>query len=110
MELITREQFALLLLNGSACDTSSKQDAKPVIKLQNQTDSETWLIASVDPNDPDTAYCLYTSNSGTSELKNISIEELTNYQHPVSGKKIERDVNWRPEKSLKEYYSEIQNN
>ena len=110
MELITREQFTLLLLNGAAYTADPDENAKPVIKLQSPSESETWLIASVNPNDPDIAYCLHTSSSGTPELKNISIEELTNYQHPVSDKKIERDISWRPEKSLKEYFFEMKNN
>ena len=110
MELITREQFALLLLNGATYDADSDENTKPVIKLINPADSETWLIVSVNPDDPDTAYCLNISSTGLPELKNISIEKLSNYQHPVSGKKIERDISWRADKSIKEYYIEAQNN
>ena len=109
MELITREQFALLLLNGAAYDADSDENAKPVIKLINPAESETWLIVSVNPDDPDTAHCLYISGVGLPELKNISIEEMVNYQHPDSGEKIVRDMDWTADKTLNEYYVEAQN-
>jgi hypothetical protein len=108
MELITREQFALLLLNGANNEIDSKENLQPVIKLSNPASSETWLVASVNPDDPDKAYCLYNSGEGLQEYKNISIENVVNYQGTFSDKKVERVENWIPSKSLAEYFTEAQ--
>ena len=105
MELITREQFALLLLNGEAYNADPDFDPNPIVKLFNPVGSATWLIASVDPNNPDTAYGLCDLGMGCPELGSVSIEELSNLKGPLN-LGIERDLHWRANKTLGEYATE----
>ena len=84
MELITREQFALLLLNGEAQKADPDDfDPKPVVKLFNPVGAGTWLLTSVDPQDPDIAYGLCDLGMQSPELGTVSIEELSNFKGPL---------------------------
>ena len=103
MELITRAQFAQLLLNGEAQVADPDNfDPKPVIKLFNPVGAGTWLLASVDPQYPDIAYGLCDLGMHSPELGTVSIEELTNFKG-VLQLGIERDIHWLADKTLNEY-------
>lgn len=105
MKLFTREQFALLLLNGEAFDADPDFNPKPIVKLFNPVGSATWLIASVDPNNPDIAFGLCDLGMGFPELGSVSIEELSNVKGPLN-LGIERDIHWQATKSLNDYADE----
>lgn len=106
MELITREQFALLLLNGEAQKADPDDfDPKPVVKLFNPVGAGTWLLTSVDPQDPDIAYGLCDLGMQSPELGTVSIEELSNFKGPLQ-LGIERDIHWEANKTLSEYAQE----
>ena len=105
MELFTRAQFALLLLNGEAFDADPDFNPKPIVKLFNPVGAATWLIASVDPNNPDIAFGLCDLGMGFPELGSVSIEELSNYKGPLN-LGIERDIHWQADKTLGEYATE----
>jgi len=105
MELFTRAQFALLLLNGEAFDADPDFNPKPIVKLFNPVGAATWLIASVDPNNPDTAFGLCDLGMGCPELGSVSIEELSNYKGPLN-LGIERDIHWQADKTLGKYADE----
>ena len=103
MELITRAQFAQLLLNGEAQVADPDNfDPKPVIKLFNPVGAGTWLLASVDPQYPDIAYGLCDLGMQSPELGTVSIEELTHFKG-VLQLGIERDIHWLADKTLNEY-------
>jgi len=106
MELITREQFALLLLNGEAQQADpDNYDPIPLVKLFNPVGAGTWLLTSVDPEDPDTAYGLCDLGMGSPEIGPVSIEELTNFKGPLQ-LGIERDLHWVGDKTLGKYAQE----
>ena len=105
MELFTRAQYALLLLNGEAFDADPDFNPKPIVKLFNPVGAATWLIASVDPNNPDIAFGLCDLGMGCPELGSVSIEELSNYKGPLN-LGIERDIHWQADKTLGEYADE----
>ena len=103
MELITRAQFALLLLNGEAQKADPNNfDPKPVVKLFNPVGAGIWLLTSVDPQDPDIAYGLCDLGMQSPELGTVSIEELTSFKGPLQ-LGIERDIHWISDKTLNEY-------
>ena len=105
-ELITREQFALLLLNGEAQKADPDNfNPKPIVKLSNPIGCGTWLLASVDPDDPDIAYGLCHYDMKCPELGIVSIEGLHIY-NGSSKPPIERDPHWKADKTLAEYASE----
>ena len=105
MELFTRAQFALLLLNGEAFNADPDFNPKPIVKLFNPVGAATWLIASVDPNDPDITFGLCDLGMGCPELGSVSIEELSNVKGPLN-LGIERDIHWQADKTLGEYADE----
>jgi len=105
MELFTRAQFALLLQNGEAYNADPDFNPKPIVKLFNPVGSATWLIASVDPNNPDIAFGLCDLGMGCPELGSVSIEELSNVKGPLN-LGIERDIHWQADKTLGEYADE----
>lgn len=109
MELFTRAQFALLLLNGEAFDADPDFNPKPIVKLFNPVGAATWLIASVDPNNPDIAFGLCDLGMGCPELGSVSIEELSNVKGPLN-LGIERDIHWQADKTLGEYADEARQN
>jgi hypothetical protein len=105
MILFTRAQYALLLLNGEAYNADPDFDPKPLVKLFNPVGSATWLIASVDPDNPDLAFGLCDLGMGCPELGSVSIEELSNIKGPLN-LGIERDIHWQANKTLGEYATE----
>jgi len=105
MELFTRAQFALLLQNGEAYNADPDFNPKPIVKLFNPVGAATWLIASIDPNNPDIAFGLCDLGLGCPELGSVSIEELSNVKGPLN-LGIERDIHWQANKTLGEYATE----
>ena len=106
MELITRAQFAQLLVNGEAFKADPDDfDPKPIVKLFNPVGAGTWLLTSVDPQDPDIAYGLCDLGMQSPELGTVSIEELTNFKGALQ-LGIERDRHWQADKTLGQYAQE----
>ena len=105
MELFTRTQFAKLLRNGQKYNDDPDFNPKPVVKLFNPVGAATWLIASVEPDNPDIAFGLCDLGMGFPELGSVSIEELSNYKGPLN-LGIEREFHWEANKTLGEYADE----
>ena len=102
MELFTRTQFAKLLENGQKYNDDPDFNPKPVVKLFNPVGAATWLITSVEPDNPDIAFGLCDLGMGFPELGSVSIEELSNYKGPLN-LGIEREFHWEANKTLGEY-------
>ena len=84
---------------------SNKGDAnvdKPYLKLFSPTGSATWLITEIV--DEDTLFGLCDLGMGFPELGYVSLQELESVELPF-GLKIERDMYFTPDKTLKEYAS-----
>ena len=88
--------------NGQKYNDDPDFNPKPVVKLFNPVGAATWLIASVEPDNPDIAFGLCDLGMGFPELGSVSIEELSNYKGPLS-LGIERDLHWEANKTLGEY-------
>ena len=67
-KLITQEQHAQLLANGRRAMEQSDFDPMPVVKLFTPDASATWLLAEIDPQDPDRAFGLCDLGFGFPEL------------------------------------------
>lgn len=82
MSLITNEHHKLMLRNGRFNTYRREQgafeiDFKPVVKLHVPGTSCLWLLAEIDPDNPDTAYGLCDLGSGQPELGYVSLFELS---------------------------------
>lgn len=100
MKLLTQEIKAKLLANREWPEA----ERKPVVKFFYPAGSATWLISELD-DDGDTAFGLCDLGMGSPELGNVSIAELQTIKGRF-GLGIERDIHWKPCKTLAEYADE----
>jgi DUF2958 family protein len=83
MTLMTQEQEQLLLTNGQHyAGRVTAEDFKPVVKLFFPSNSATWLLSELDPNDPDIAFGLCDLGMGIPELGNVRLSELASVRGP----------------------------
>jgi hypothetical protein len=111
MELLTQEQRARLLENGKRnaerlADPYNKSgktdDHRPVVKLFTPDGAATWLLAELDPQDPDIAFGLCDLGFGCPELGSVRLSELQAVRGPL-GLSVERDLHFCAEKTLSAY-------
>ncbi len=77
MKLLTNEHRAKLLVNGLAmAEADISETVKPVVKLFMPDGSATWLLAWLEPDDPDVAFCLADLGFGCPEMGSVSMSEL----------------------------------
>ena len=85
MDLITREQYALLLQNGAAKQADPHVDLKPLLKIHANNHQNTWFIAGVYPDDGDMLF-------GVNVVGRIIKEATTSIEHLVhEGYQQEKD-------------------
>ena len=79
MKLITKKQQEQLFKNHP------EEDGKrpPVVKIFNPTGPATWLIHSVDPEEPEMLFGLCDMGIGFSELGYVNLTELQEIRVPV---------------------------
>ena len=75
----------------------------PVVKLFGGG-ACTWLLSELD--DDGIAFGLCDLGMGSPELGYVSMDELMSIKFPPFGLPIERDMHWKPEKTLVEYADE----
>lgn len=102
MSLITDEQRVELLDNGAAAAKGEERDPLPVVKLFTPDAYATWLLTEIDPQDGDTAFGLCDLGLGSPELGYVRISELESIRGPLK-LPVERDLHFRPERTLSEY-------
>jgi len=107
MLLITKEIEARLRANGQFNATRREQgkpetDFVPVVKLFCPWGGATWLLTELDPEDPDIAFGLCDLGMGCPELGSVRLSEFKSVRGP-GGLTIERDLYFRPNKSLGAY-------
>lgn len=95
-DLFTSAQRLQLLEN------SRREDAWPVVKLFTPDGSATWLLSEIDPEDEDIAFGLCDLGMGFPELGYVSLAELRTVRGKL-GLPVERDLHFKPIKSLVEY-------
>ena len=99
MKLITKQIKKKLLDNFN---NTNKDGLKPPLKLFCPWAGATWLISEMDENEEDMLFGLADLGFGTPEMGYVLLSELSEIKGPL-GLKIERDINFIPDKSLTQY-------
>jgi DUF2958 family protein len=106
MELLTEGQRQKLLENGRAnAGRERTTDYKPVVKLYCPWGLAVWLLTEIDPDDYSIAFGLCDLGMGFPELGSVSLTELASVEGP-GGLRIERDLHFKPTKTLSAYARE----
>jgi glycine/D-amino acid oxidase-like deaminating enzyme len=110
MELIPKVARERLLANGwrnaeLIVKDQEPEDFRPVVKLFCPWGGATWLLTEVDPEDPDIAFGLCDLGMGFPEIGRVSLMELKAVIGP-GGLRIERDLWFKPDKTLQGYADE----
>jgi hypothetical protein len=96
-----------LLLKKQREDDEESFVSMPVVKLFGGG-ACTWLLSELD--DDDIAFGLCDLGFGTPELGYVPMQDLYDIKFPPFGLPIERDRNWKPNKTLEEYADEAREN
>ena len=107
IKLLTDGQRAQLLNHGRCVRAFLERgeetpDFWPVVKLFCPWGAATWLLAELDPDDPDRAFGLCDLGLGDPELGMVRLSELEALRGP-GGLRIERDRHFKPKKFLSLY-------
>ena len=100
--LTTADQHAQLLANGEARAAGRSIDPLPVVRLFTPDAHATWLLASLDPADGDTAWGLIDLGIGMPELGTVKLSDLAGIVGPRQ-QPIQRDLYFRASRLLSEY-------
>lgn len=98
MQLITDEIRETLLANRQA----RERDPVPVVKFFNPAGAATWLIAEMDPGEPDILFGLCDLGMGFPELGSVNLSELESVKGRL-GFGIERDLHFKARYPLSVY-------
>jgi hypothetical protein len=112
MKLLTEELKHQLLANGATNAAHVQQDGntedfKPVVKLFAPWGGATWLLSELDPDNPDIAFGLCDLGMGCPELGSVSLAEIEAVRGP-GGLRIERDLYFKPDKTIRAYAEEAE--
>ena len=88
-----------LLDNGRRIAMTGNDDVEPVVKLFAPDAGSTWLLVSIDPDEPDLAYGLCDLGLGCAEIGSVSIAEIKSIRGAV-GLPPERDLHFEAEGTL----------
>ena len=88
-----------LLDNGRRMAMTGDDDVEPVVKLFTPDAGCTWLLVSLDPDEPDLAYGLADLGLGCAELGSVSVAEIKSVRGAV-GLPVERDLHFVAEGKL----------
>jgi hypothetical protein len=103
--LITAEQRAQMLANGVRSAADEDHDPFPVVKLFTPDASATWLLAELDPDDPDIAFGLCDLGLGFPELGSVRLSEIASVCGRL-GLPVERDLYFKADRPLSQYAEE----
>ena len=95
-----------LLDNGRRIAMTSNDDVEPVVKLFTPDAGCTWLLVSLDPDEPDHAYGLCDLGLGCAEIGSVSIAEIKSIRGAV-GLPPERDLHFQAEGTLSWYADRV---
>lgn len=105
MKLFTDSQRRQLIANGERSAAGEHIDPHPILKLFTPDAGATWLLAELDPGEPDRAFGLCDLGLGCPELGYVSITELASVRGRL-GLPIERDLYFTASRPLSEYVAE----
>ncbi|WP_348745773.1 DUF2958 domain-containing protein [uncultured Herbaspirillum sp.] len=100
--LTTTPERAQLLANGQARAAGQDTDPVPVVRLFTPDAHATWLLASLDPADGDTAHGLIDLGIGMPELGTVKLSDLASIVGPHQ-RPVMRDRYFQPVRRLSEY-------
>ncbi|MCO3284221.1 DUF2958 domain-containing protein [Pseudomonas aeruginosa] len=100
--LVTDKERACLLDHGQARVDSQAIDPLPVVRLFTPDAHATWLLASLDPADGDTAYGLIDLGLGMPELGYVKLSDLASIVGPLK-QPVMRDVYFQATRTLSDY-------
>ncbi len=114
MKLLTKTHRMQLLANGrTMAQADISGTVKPVVKLFMPDGGATWLLAWLEPEDPDIAFGLCDLGLGCAELGTVTLSEIANLRGvlglPLLGHVIpfqpmvERDRFFKADRSLSDY-------
>lgn len=103
--LITQEQRALLLAHGAEFNRNEDFDPPPVVKLFTPDAGATWLLASLDPENPDIGFGLCDLGVGSPEMGSVFLTEIEEIRGAL-GLRVERDLYFVGCKPLSVYAAE----
>lgn len=107
-DLIPEDLKAQMIRNHYDVTERGIENHTPVIKLHIPSFAEgnrpTWLLSELDPFYDDIAFGLCDKGVGFLELGNVSIDEITSVNHPLSGAPlVERDETFVPSYPMSVY-------
>lgn len=102
LSLISETERAQMLANGRARAAGQAIDPLPVVRLFTPDAHATWLLASLDPSDADTAYGLCDVGIGMPALGAVKLSELASIVGPLK-RPVMRDLYFRATRTLLEY-------
>ena len=88
-----------MLDNGQRIAMTGDDDVEPVVKLLTPDAGCTWLLVSLDPDEPDHAYGLCDLGLGCAEVGSVSIAEIKSIRGAI-GLPPERDLHFEAEGKL----------
>jgi len=94
----TDEERQQLLRNGRCSMRDADHDPIPVMLLRRAGGTPAWLLAEVDPSDPDLAFGLFDPGDGVPTLGTVRLSALELL--PARGVEIARDLSYQPITSL----------
>ncbi len=100
--LITEDERQRLLAHGQARADGQAGDPLPVVRLFTPDAHVTWLLASLDPADGDTAYGLIDLGISLPELGTVKLSDLASIVGPRQ-QPVMRDRYFQPVRLLSEY-------
>ncbi|KRB16379.1 transposase [Mesorhizobium sp. Root695] len=100
--MIPATLLARLLANGRMTVSGKSIDPYPVVKVFVPEGYATWLLAEIDPEEPDHAFGLCDPGLGFAELGYVSLSELSAYRSRY-GLPVEVDRHFVARKTLSEY-------
>lgn len=100
--LITDDDRIRLLANGQARADGQDTDPLPVVRLFTPDAHVTWLLASLDPADGDTAHGLIDLGLGMPALGTVKLSDLESIVGPRK-QPVMRDRYFQPTRRLSEY-------
>jgi hypothetical protein len=100
--LITEDDRARLLAHGHVRSAGQAIDPPPVVRLFTPDAHATWLLASLNPADGDTAHGLIDLGIGMPALGTVKLSDLASIVGPRQ-QPVMRDRYFQPVRPLSEY-------
>ena len=100
--LITPEQHVQLLANGALFDRNEDFDPLPIVKLFTPDAGCTWLLCSIEADQPEIAWGLYDLGLGCPEMGSVRLGEIAMVRGRL-GLRVERDLHFTACKPISAY-------